>query len=114
VAPALDVEPLAEVAPALDVEPLAEVAPELGEETLVEVVGPAPDGDADPDVVTVAGVRLAACAVPLPLALLPLHAPSISNAAPLTSAAMESPSDKFRFISLILRFVLRANYAHRG
>jgi hypothetical protein len=85
--PALDLEPLADEAPALDAEPLADVAPELGEETLVEVVGPAPDGEPDPDVVTVAGVRLAACAVPIPLELLPLHAPSISNAAPLISAA---------------------------
>lgn len=120
-APTLDEEPLAGVAPALDTEPLADAAPELDEEPLIEVVGPAPDGDPDPadgdpdpDVVTAAGVRVAACAVPILPALLPLHAASITNAALLISAATESPSDKFRFISLILRFVLRANYAHRG
>jgi hypothetical protein len=119
--PAPDVEPLADVAPTLDEEPLLDAAPELGEEPLIEVVGPAPDGDPDPadgdpdpDVVTAAGVRVAACAVPILPALLPLHAASITNAALLISAATESPSDKFRFISLILRFVLRANYAHRG
>jgi hypothetical protein len=86
-APALDEEPLGDVAPALDEEPLGDVAPALSEEPLVEVVGPAPDGDPDPDVVTAAGVRVAACAVPIPLVLLPLHAASINNAAPLISAA---------------------------
>jgi hypothetical protein len=80
-----DAEPPADVAPALE-EPLAGAAPELGEELLVEVVGPAPDGDPVPDVVA-AGVRVAACAVPMLPALLPLHAASITNAALLISAA---------------------------
>ena len=114
VAPELGEEPLLEVVGALDEEPLEDATAALDKEPL-EDVAPALGEDPGPDVVTAAGVPTG-CAVPVLLALLPLHPASASNAALLVSATVSDtkfPSDEFRCINLILRFVLRANYAHR-
>ena len=81
-----------------DEEPLVEVVAELDEEPLVEVV-PVVGEDPDPDVLTAADAMPAPWVAPL----LPPHAASTSKAALTVSAAAQFPSDKIRFIRVILR-----------
>lgn len=114
VVPAVGEATVLEVVPEPDEEPLVEVAAEPDEEPLVEVVAaldgdplvegaPAVGGDAESGVVTAADAMPTPWAAPVALALLPLHAGSTSNTALLVSTATQFPSDKFRFISVILR-----------